>query len=495
MKTIFYSAFMCFLALLLGGCSKTSVDESASVDGGNAWLAMTITLPTFDMYGTRSVAGVNNDDEYQGTTDEQKVTAARVVLYEQATATVKYSFDITSSDVTTGAFTYPKFTLKAKQLRKENFDVLVLLNPTEKVKAVTVVGQTKAQFEAAAAEEVNNLVSAAKGVFMCNSFGYASTSDGNWRFSAAEAEATNVPLQVSVERSVAKVFVGNEQGTTIPSDNGLATMNVFSLDMINKKLFWMRKPNLVLTGSGTATTDAPTAAEQSNTAQKYKYAIDPNMGIFTTPSAVEFAFNGLTPLAPTSTGGFDDDKGIYVTENVMNADAQRSLGSTRVLFNIVYIPNALRNKMPTVKHWANYKGKLLTKAELDAKLQDALTMTDEQMDMPSGFKASAAALRAENYTRSFENHGLKYYHNGENYYSSYIRHFDDVKQPKLMAYGRYGVLRNHIYKITVTKVSGPGDPEPKTPVDEPDDKPTTYIQISVVVAPWTVVPQAPITLD
>lgn len=501
MKAILYTSLF-LLLLLLGGCSKATsedIDFPTLHEGTNAYLSVTINLPTFDLYGaTRGVGDAHNDDVYQGTIDEQKVTSARLVMYELATNTVKYAFDLTASDVTTGNFTYPKFTVKARQLKKEHFDVLVLLNPTEQVKAMTAVGKTKADFEAPAEESVSNLASSTRGIYMANYLGYVRTTDANWRLSEAQAESEFVSLKVSVERSVAKVFVGNEQGTTIPTANGVATMNSFSLDVVNKKLFWMRKPNLALNSHGTLTTDAPTVVEDRTTPQKYKYAIDPNMEAPNGPGALptsDFLYDALNMMSPRSMGGYEDSKGIYVTENTMNPTEQRGTATTRILFNIVYIPTALVGKVGADKSWANYKGKYLTKAELQQKLIDARTMTDDEMAMPHGFKVLATTLEGKDYTRSFDEDGLKYYHNGENIYASYIRHFDDRKQPKLMAYGRYGVLRNHVYKVRVNRVEGPGNPTPNTPPDEPDDKTKTYINISVTVAPWTVKHQGTIILD
>lgn len=92
--------------------------------------------------------------------------------------------------------------------------------------------------------------------------------------------------------------------------------------------------------------------------------------------------------------------------------------------------------------------------------------------------------------------GISTYAGGDSYYIARIKHFgDDLTSWKsgqsydknnLEYLGRYGVLRNNWYELTVQSVSGPGYPsvpevKPKTPDDE-DDK---YISVSVKILDWT----------
>lgn len=91
--------------------------------------------------------------------------------------------------------------------------------------------------------------------------------------------------------------------------------------------------------------------------------------------------------------------------------------------------------------------------------------------------------------------GISTYAGGDSYYIARIKHFgDDLTSWKsdqsydknnLEYLGRYGVLRNNWYELTVQSVSGPGYPsvpevKPKTPDDE-DDK---YISVSVKILDW-----------
>lgn len=92
--------------------------------------------------------------------------------------------------------------------------------------------------------------------------------------------------------------------------------------------------------------------------------------------------------------------------------------------------------------------------------------------------------------------GIKTYENGESYYIARIKHFGDDLTPwkegndtygenNLKWLGRYGVLRNNWYDLTIEKISGPGYPDvPEVKPDTPDDEDTKYINVSVKILDW-----------
>ncbi len=133
-------------SLLLLSCSSAVEGPDDGAEGkAPQWLAISVSLPRFSQ--TRAgVADKGNDQPYEGSADDQKVTSARVVLYDDNNMAV-HSFDITSTDIAVGSFTHAPFTIKARALKKANYSVLVLLNPNDKVKAVTNKGNVKSQFE------------------------------------------------------------------------------------------------------------------------------------------------------------------------------------------------------------------------------------------------------------------------------------------------------------------------------------------------------------
>ena len=51
-----------------------------------------------------------------------------------------------------------------------------------------------------------------------------------------------------------------------------------------------------------------------------------------------------------------------------------------------------------------------------------------------------------------------------------------------MAYGRYGIVRNNWYRLTLNKIAGPGSIDIPDP-DGPDDK-DQFLGVSIEVLPW-----------
>ena len=95
--------------------------------------------------------------------------------------------------------------------------------------------------------------------------------------------------------------------------------------------------------------------------------------------------------------------------------------------------------------------------------------------------------------------GIATYKSGESYYIARIKHFggstpwnegdatygDDNNDNNTMYLGRYGVLRNNWYELTVNSVSGPGTPDvPTIKPDVPDDENYRYISVSVKILDW-----------
>ena len=90
--------------------------------------------------------------------------------------------------------------------------------------------------------------------------------------------------------------------------------------------------------------------------------------------------------------------------------------------------------------------------------------------------------------------GISTYLNGEAYYIARIKHFNELTPwtpgkaygtDNATFLGRYGVLRNNWYELSVNKVSSLGYPEvPEVKPDLPDDENDQYISVSVKILSW-----------
>ena len=90
---------------------------------------------------------------------------------------------------------------------------------------------------------------------------------------------------------------------------------------------------------------------------------------------------------------------------------------------------------------------------------------------------------------------IKYFKAGESYYKALIKHFGDDLTPYAISgeqniyteakhLGRYGVLRNNWYELSVTSVSGPGDAEVPSIEDEWDDPKEAFVKMQVNILSW-----------
>lgn len=83
---------------------------------------------------------------------------------------------------------------------------------------------------------------------------------------------------------------------------------------------------------------------------------------------------------------------------------------------------------------------------------------------------------------------IYWYKESLNYYYYEIRHDNAVTEH--MGYGKYGIVRNNYYNLTLTKVNGNGTPwypgdGPEDPEEEEDiDKLGAYLHFEIKVAPW-----------
>ena len=123
------------------------------------------------------------------------------------------------------------------------------------------------------------------------------------------------------------------------------------------------------------------------------------------------------------------------------------------------------------------------------------TYNDEQDNNNKRMKEGVEV--ASDYLKSIDRRmgAIKYFKAGESYYKALIEHFGDDLTPyersgeqKIYTeekhLGRYGVLRNNWYELSVTSVSSPGDPKINPLDDEWDDPDKYFVNIQVNILSW-----------
>ena len=356
----------------------------------------------------------------------------------------------------------------------------------------------------------------------------------------AEAQ-TNPATTVYVERGMAKVTVNgsdftiNDASSTYNNDK--VTINNWTLDVLNKSTF----PVHVTTGLKTdfdAIWTTPRFVATS-TPQRVYWGKDPNYdkSTLTTVEACQKEFyivdhNGNTyngDASSTFTWSANTTP-LYCLENTFDLDNMKQGQTTRVVFKATYTPHNLTGTDKTFFMIGN-NTQIWTKdalvAQITSKAKEMLkstavvvtintdapllkggshllsaadvTIKDGEVDKTAAFDyATLNTKLGLNNTETDANGnptvGIKTYENGECYYIARIKHFNELTPwASGQAYGtdnatflgRYGVLRNNWYDLTVSKVSAPGYPDvPVVNPETPDDEDTKFINVEVKILDW-----------
>ena len=232
--------------------------------------------------------------------------------------------------------------------------------------------------------------------------------------------------------------------------------------------------------------------------------------------------------------GSGSDKPLYCLENTFDINNMKQGQTTRVLLKATYTPSAVASETDKTFFMIGNSSDIWTvttladqitakavevlgvakteiKVDLEAdNLNEAgtrlLTVNNVKIKDSStaSFKAVPqdkideinAKLGLKDATTTDPIVGIATYKNGESYYIARIKHFGDdftKWKPGDKLYdsnnekwlGRYGVLRNNWYDLTVNSISGPGYPDvPEVKPDTPDDEDTKYINVSVKILDW-----------
>ena len=227
--------------------------------------------------------------------------------------------------------------------------------------------------------------------------------------------------------------------------------------------------------------------------------------------------------------GEEAKKAQYCLENTFDINHMVQGQTTRVLFSAKYTPNGF-NAGDTFYKMGNSSqlwNATKVEAQIKAKAMEVLSEADEtkvtvtldatENDLTkAGVHLVAAAnvthvggpalttddvdkinakLGFKKATTSEAAVGLSTFAGGVSYYIARVKHFNGLTpwNPGNKTYdgnnanwlGRYGVLRNNWYELSVSSVSGPGYPDvPKVNPTDPDDVNDQYINVEVKILDW-----------
>ena len=364
-------------------------------------------------------------------------------------------------------------------------------------------------------------------------------------YATKQAAETNPATTIHVERGLAKVTVATlptkqtPTGTKYKSDK--VDITAWNLDVTNKSTFPIHKTaglTSPFTTIWSASTDpAPSTGRfvnGTNTAFKRVYwGVDPNYDKDYTE--VSDCKNEFTLLEANAAITGDAATPQYCLENTFDIKHMLQGQTTRVVFKATYTPHGfnagdtfykignntdLWSKTTLVEQIKAKAQEVLGKESATNKVEVDLKAADNNIEENAGTKIlkeanvqhNGANVAPEEIKAINEKLGLKAaketdpivgiatYASGESYYIARIKHFgndltpwnegdltygdnDATQNNKYL--GRYGVLRNNWYELTVHSVSGPGTPDvPTIKPTDPDDENYKYISVSVKILDW-----------
>ena len=363
--------------------------------------------------------------------------------------------------------------------------------------------------------------------------------------SPEEAQAKTATT-IYVERGLAKVTMKNfDPSYTIAAGtykDDEVVINAWQLDVTNKSTYPVHQTGGLKTAWNQIWNTDRFYDKDNGVFKRVYWGEDPNYdkNVYskgtTTKSALEYCNDAFNMISNAEVVGLPgDDKPQYCLENTFNLANMMQGQTTRVVFKAVYTPNALKRE--TVKTFykignntAVWKGadlekQILAVATTVMNLTSAETADYEvKLDAPannisgeagqhmitadnivytgSGSSKVPAALAAintklglsEDPTTHKVKVGISTYLNGEAYYIARIKHFNELTPWTAgTAYGtddatylgRYGVLRNNWYELSVRSISGLGYPDvPEVKPNVPDDENDKYINVEVKILDW-----------
>lgn len=335
------------------------------------------------------------------------------------------------------------------------------------------------------------------------------------KYSNDKVQITNWALDVTNKKSFpVHVTSGLKAGITLtdPAQTVPAYQNIWK--------------NEEATAGTTPATSRFVSNSTTATFKRVYWGIDPNYSMGLTDLAKCKEQFTLVKADGTDATWKSSTEPLYCLENTFDINNMKQGQTTRVLLKATYTPSAVATETDKTFFMIGNSSDIWTKdnliKQITSKANEALNTTNTLKVELKGdlLKGGTHFLTTENVsikdgeTEKINTPGLvatlnqklgldetngvgiKTYKNGESYYIARIKHFGDDLTPwkagdenyggnNLNWLGRYGVLRNNWYDLTIEKISGPGYPDvPEVKPDDPDDEDTKYINVSVKILDW-----------
>lgn len=542
LKNLFGMAAMLALA---ASCSENELLESGGTganENGPHYATFTIKLPTTN--GTRAAGDLTYDE---GTANEYAVNNATLLIFQdgfsrtEKDATFVESVELGDMKPWTNVdddaiTTEANITAKLNDFKSDyegNYYAVILLNNnmtgSDKKVKLPANGNTFSQWQKA--NITNSMTSTVNGFYMANATKVIATTTSTLvpidkskvttTESAAQPAAT-----IYVERGVGKVTMTPFSQMNVTGIEGdKVTITAWDLDVTNKKSYPVHNVDNYDSydqywGEVWKTDRFSSGHSAFNRAH---WGIDPNYSNVSNDKEYTDEFNYKARAYDFSNAG-NASAPKYCLENTFSLGHMYQNQTTRVIMKATYIPKGLTED--ETFYMIDGKSGYFTDATLKTQIETAITNAGYTA---ADFKVSLNALKAagkhivaagditkvsgtQEVDATFLNKvnaqlglsdekKISTYKEGVSYYIARIKHFGDDLTPwpaidgnkdtygtgedaKKRYLGRYGVVRNNWYELTVNKVTNPGSPDvPTVNPDTPDDD-KYYVNCTVKILSW-----------
>lgn len=504
------------LLVAMTGCQKEPQVNPENNPGSNAeavgYVSLKISLPSST--ATRATDTDFSDGEANG--NEYKVNDVTIVFYGedgayQETVTVEPDpiWNNNAADDITVSGKTPAIPVKnaVKQ-------ALVLVNASGLITKFDY--PTYSAFNSALESTIAQVIGTdeAPDFFMSNEPYY---KDGKFTtlvsvdVKPTATQALEAAKNVKVERAAAKVTVKFDNTKYVNAENeSKAVVKGWNLDVTNKSFYPVRQ-GYDSNAANEWFTGADTPANQSIIGlSRIYWAKDPNYAEGNITGETLSAFNRVTEGDLT----LGNNAFAYCLENTFNTNCMNENQTTTVMLKANYVPKDINED----ETWFMVgPGKTVySAAGLVEYIKSKLT-AEQVATVPADLAntLSANAGEVEDVMVAERNSVMLNdlvgevicYKDGICYYPVKVRHFtaeelgyaDEAEfknsfegvgamDPgyKTNDLGRYGVLRNTWYNITVNSIKNPGSPVIPDPIDNPDDKFEQFVACTIDILAWSV---------
>lgn len=546
-KNLFGMAVMATALVACSSNDDLASNGHEGNQAGAAYASFRINLPTTT--GTRADDPKPGTPSFEhGTAAEYEVKNGTILIFDANTDKFVTSADLGTMNPWTDVKTNGVTTSAIATVRLENVTVggnykaLVLLNNNSKATPKVTLPTTADTYTSWSKDvdkvDVDQYVST-DGIFMANAPKYESAKEDpttlvkiNHVCASPEEAQAKAATVVYVERGLAKVTMKDFTAGGYPIGDGTyagakVEIKNWQLDVTNKSTFPVHQTAGL--NSWSEIWNTPRFYDGTNATFKRVYwGVDPNYdkATYQTLKNCKTAFNMIKKENVVGLAGVANPQ--YCLENTFDLNNMKQGQTTRVVFKAVFTPKGITTGETFYKIGNNTA--IWTEERLKQQIRTValtamdITNADEQdkygVDLTKGTNISGKAgqhlVEAANITYSGDaasskvtgevvntineklglsaEAGISTYLNGEAYYIARIKHFNELtpwtagqaySTDNASFLGRYGVLRNNWYDLSVTSVSGLGYPDvPEVKPELPDDENDQYINVEVKILDW-----------